>query len=356
MKNLVKILLLTVFLVSSGTFAQGMSVRNLSDNIVNNIMSQQSTPGVAVAIFYQGKEYLFNYGVTRLQSTTPITSDTIFELASITKIFTTSALSVLVQQGKVKLTDPIATYLPALANTQGLPIDQVRIIDLATHTASFPRDITGFGADKNDQAGFMQSLKTWQPTTTIGSNYLYSNVSFGLLGKVITNASGQDYQTVITSAITAPLGMDSTFVTVPAALSANQAQGYNPMGNPAPVYQPGFLYGGGALRSSARDLLAFMEANLGVKANVPPDLQTALLKTQQSYYQVKPGFTMALGWQRMTKSGPLLLTKNGMNQGFSSFIGFAPDQKLGVVVLANKRDAQATKIGNQLLQGLLGSN
>lgn len=355
MKNLIRSFLLAVSFFSSVTFAQGLSVQNLSDNIVNAMINQQRTPGVAVAIFYQGKEYLFNYGVANLQSSTPISSDTIFELASITKIFTTSALSVLVQQGKVKLTDPISSYLPTLANTQGLAIDQVRIIDLATHTASFPRDIAGFGADKNDQAGFMQSLKSWQPTNPIGSNYLYSNVGFGLLGKVIANASGQDYQTLLTTIVTSPLGMNNTFVTVPASSGRNQAQGYNPMGNPAPAYQPGFLYGGGAVRSSARDLLAFMEANLGVKANVPPLLQTALLKAQQPYYQVKPGFSMALGWQRMTKSGTLLLTKNGMNQGFSSFIGFAPTQKIGVVVLANKRDAQATRIGNQLLQGLLGN-
>ncbi len=355
MKNWLKIIVLVSSLLSSVTFAEGSNVRNLSDNIVNTIMSQQNIPGVAVAIFYQGKEYYFNYGVTNSQSATPVTSDTIFELASVTKIFTTSALSVLVQQGKVKLTDPISAYLPALANTQGLPIDQVTLLNLATHTASFPRDITDFGADKNDQTGFMQSLKTWQPQNPIGSNYLYSNVGFGLLGKVIANASGQDYQTLISNTITSPLGMKSTYVTVPTSLSANQAQGYGPMGNPAPAYQPGFLYGGGALRSSARDLLAFMEANLGVKANVPPLLQTALLKAQQPYYQVKPGFTMALGWQRMTKSGTLLLTKNGMNQGFSSFIGFAPDQKLGVVVLANQRKGLAAKMGNQLLQGLLGS-
>lgn len=356
MKTILHLILVIVLTFTTPSYAQALDVKQVADGIVTNMMNQQNIPGVAVAIYDQGHAYLFNYGVADNQTQAPVTSDTIFELASITKIFTTSALSVLVQQNKINLNDYIVLYLPMLATTHGLPIDKVKVLDLATHTAGFPRDITGFGASKEDEPGFMQDLTGWQPSTAIGSHYLYSNVGFGLLGKVLENASGEDYQTLITTNILSPLGMTNTFVSVPPAKEMYQAQGYGPRGMSVPAYTPGFLYGGGALRSSAKDMLAFMEANLGVKPNVPLTLQTVLLNAQKGYFQVKPTFTMALGWQRMTKTGNLLITKNGMNQGYNTFVGFAPNQKVGVVVLTNKRDGEATKMGNQILQQLLNLN
>jgi beta-lactamase class C len=348
--------MITLLTCGNATAQDTTAMKNLTDNIVQPIMSNQNTPGIAVAIHANGQDYIFCYGVKDTQSQAPITANTIFELASITKVFTTSALGVLVGQGKMQVTDPIVKFLPSLVGTRGLPIDQVKIVDLATHTASFPRDTTDFGVSNSDEPGFMQALRNWQPTNPVSSQYLYSNVGFGLLGKVLENASGLDYQSMLTTDVLTPLGMNSTFVFVPANQTNNQAQGYNARGAAAPFYQPQFFYGGGALRTTAADMLQFLNANLGVKANVPASLQQALNYTHKSFYQVRPDFNMGLGWQRMTKSGNLLITKNGLNRGFTSFIGFAPNQKFGVVVLANKRDAMATKIGNQLLNALAGGN
>lgn len=347
--------LLALFSVNLAQAQDATSLKDTTDNIVAPLMSNKNTPGVAVAIHYQGQDYIYCYGVANVQTQAPVTANTLFELASITKVFTTSALAVLMEQGKIKLTDPINHYLPALVRTQNLPIDQVNVVNLATHTASFPRDITDFGVAKSDQPGFFQALQTWQPSAPISSHYEYSNVGFGLLGMMLENVSGMNYQRLLAQTVLTPLGMNNTFVTVPASKFPMMAQGYNAQNMPAPFYQPQFLYGGGALRSNATDMLQFLKANLGVANNEPANLQQALNNTQQPYYKVRPGFDMGLGWQRMSKTGILLITKNGMNQGFTTFIGFSPEQKYGVVVLTNQRNSLATKMGNQLLQALRAS-
>jgi beta-lactamase class C len=351
---LILLLPYATFLFSHCALAQANPAINLQgiiDPIVQTSMQQTATPGIAIAIHYGGQDYFFNYGLANKQQNIAVNQNTIFELASITKIFTSTLLAISLQQGKIQLNDPIVKYLPALNQTQNLPIDQVKVVNLATHTASFPRDITDFGVAKTDQAGFYQQLAKWQPSNPIGSQYLYSNVGFGLLGKVLETANGQDFITLLNQGIVGPLNLSNTFVLVPADKTNLEAQGYRQNGEPAPFYTPNFLYGGGALRSSSADMLQFLDANMGV-GNVNSTSFSAMQLTQQSYVTVKPTFAMGLGWQRMFRNGNLFMTKNGMNQGFNTFVGFSPLHQYGVVVLTNKRDGNASRIGNQILNQL----
>jgi beta-lactamase class C len=330
------------------------AIKSVVDNIIQTHLARNNLPGAAVDVYYNGHEYQYFYGVANKSKHTPISKDTIFELASISKVFTTSMLAIEVKKGKIQLTDPIKKYLPDLAASKGLPIDNVSVLNLATHTASLPRQVEQLGVNKNDEKVLMAQLKQWRPSYSIGTQYKYSNISFGLLGVVVANAAGMNYMDLLRQEVLSPLNMENTLIKVPASKTAQQAQGYNGAGNPsAPFVTSTFLYGGGSLRSTPADMLQFLKANMNIQtASATSDLLSAMQFAQQAQYTVRPNFVMALGWQRITRNGNLFITKNGANQGFTSFIGFSPDRKFGVVVLINQAKSKANKAGNQILNQL----
>ena len=324
---------------------------------VKSYLVKNHIPGGATAIYVRGKTYYFNYGVTSLASKKAVSENTIFELASITKVFTTTLLSVALERRQLQLSDPIVNYLPGITAKASHPIDAVTVQDLATHTAALPRDVSDLGVQLDDKVGLMQSLSAWQPMREIGKAYWYSNLSFGLLGKVIEGATGESYSQLLAKDITQPLGMTHTYINVPESKRNFVANGYRKNGNPAPFYVVHQLVGGGALRSSAHDLMLFLIANLN-SAAAPQKvlLSKALYLIQQPYFQVRPNFVMGLGWQRITRENHLFITKNGGNQGFSTFMGFAPKEQVGVVILFNQSKMKAGRVGNQLLNELVASS
>ncbi len=340
--------------LSSSVYAENKSLEKLIAKTIGPQITKQQIPGIAIAIYYNGQDYYFNYGYADREKKLPVNQNTIFELASITKIFVTTLLAFEVNAANLKLSDPIVKYIPALANTHNLPIDNVQVINLATHTASFPRQMEQFGVNKGNIKAFFNRLKTWKPQTPIGSQYKYSNVSFGLLGNVLVHATGESLACQLRERITKPLGMNNTYFKLPQEKMALEAQGYHPNGTPAPHYAAANFLGGGALRSSAADLLTFMKANLGIKVEqATPQLLSAMQLAQQPHFVVTPKFALGLGWQRVQIKQGLLITKNGGNQGFSTFIGFSPSHKLGVVVLTNKAKANAAQIGYLILRKLI---
>jgi beta-lactamase class C len=350
--NMIKKLIILLSSLLSLTAAADQLPPQWISQKVDPFIKAQHLPGIAVAIYYQGKDYYYISGNTDSIHHQSITKDSIFELASISKVFTTTLLASAVQAGKLNLQDPMVKYLPALKSTSDRPIDKVTLLNLATHTASFPRQEQGFGVRLGDVPGLMQKLKQWQPNYPIGSAYVYSNISFGLLGSVVANAAQQPYDVLLKKQIADPLGMTHTCVTVPEQLLATQVQGYN-NGSAVEHYVPHGFYGGGAVRSSAADMLAFMKANLGVQVDhASPQLLAAMKFSQQPQFKVNDRLTMGLGWERRYRENHLYISKNGGNPGFSTFIGFSPEQQFGVVVLINQNKAKATEFGNRLLTAL----
>ena len=324
-------------------------------------MSQHQVPGLAIGIYYQDSDHFYNFGTANKKTKQPVTQNTIFELASVSKIFTATLLALCVEQGTCKLNDAVTKYLPALATTNGLPIDKVSLVDLATHTASFPRDVTGFGVDRKQSPAardeLMTQLRQWQPDYPIGTSYVYSNISFGLLGEAMSNAFHKSYSDAVSNLIFAPLKMNGSYENVPSNENSKYAQGYWADGTPAPHYGPANWPGGGGLRSTAEDLLNFLKANLGVNdSDMPASLTAAIKLSHKQYFQVNPNFSLGLGWQKNTKNNVLMFNKNGMNSGFSSYIAFYPQQKIAIVVLANQRQAKPGILAKTIMSNLLGQD
>jgi beta-lactamase class C len=361
MPMILRIIALLIGLISfsSSLQAQPLNINQVVQSNVVPFQQQNNVPGIAVDVYYNGKPYFKNFGVANLQTNAPITNNTIFELASVSKLFTATLAAIEIDAGAMQLNAPISTYIKAFNKAPNAPINKVTIKQLATHTASLPRmadDLSGIQGDprKRQVNQLLQALLQWQPAYPLGTRFVYSNIGFGLLGVVVENATGKSYQQLLQDNIATPLGMNNTIAQIPNYMR-NYAQGYTKANKAVAPYPNVATPGGGGVRSTPADMMQFLEANLGVLSNVPDNITRAIKMTQQPYFQVRPNFVMGLGWQRITKDNQLFLTKNGLNTGFNAFIGLSPDKNIGVVVLVNKRGTRAAEIiGRKILFQLCG--
>lgn len=310
-------------------------------------MEEYRIPGVALAFFDGKKGWISTYGVASKETNKPITKDTIFEIASITKVFTSTALALHVMDGDMSLDDPLSRFLPAL-DKKFRPINKVTLLNLATHSSSLPRVAPDMDGELPKRHQIIQFIQNWEPNTPIGSHYLYSNLGFGLLGYALENVENRSFEEVMQHDILKPLGMHHTFTVVPSKDMHLYAQGYGPKGFRAPYRKDNFLPGGGALRSTADDMLKFLLANLNIEG--PQKLRQAMQNAQQPFFKVSNKLTLGLGWQRVHVNKMLVIDKNGGLPGFSSYIGMIPEKKMGVVLLVNKSKADSTEIGREILK------
>lgn len=318
-------------------------------------MAQYQIPGVAIAIYYQNHDYFYNFGVTNKLTQQPVTKNTIFEVASLTKPITATLLGICVQQGKCHLSDSVTQFIPSLAKNKNAAINQVTLQDLATHTSGLPRMAKQLGIDDrtaNADIQLINNIQKWQPEYPIGSHYSYSNIGFGLLGEAIANAEGENYENAIKQYVLQPLDMINTEVNVTVNQQNHYAQGYDALGNPALHHVSTPWPGSDSLRSTSADLLQYLKANLGV-LNISNQLSAAMGLTLQPYFQVKPHFAQGLAWQLKIKHHLNIINKTGTNAGFNSYEVMLPYQKIAIVVLTNKTGDKPGKIANKILEALV---
>lgn len=331
----------------SAGVAQEQKLQQIVHHELGPFMAAENVPGAALAVFYGDDPIFINYGLADKRTGRPVTSDTIFELASVTKVFTSTELALQVLKGRMRLDDPVVKYLPMLRQSR-LAIDKVTLVELATHASSLPRV-----PPKHHQHSFhsiVEFLRVWRPQYPIGTHYAYSNLAFGVLGQALSNAVNKPYAAMIADDILAPLDMRSTMTQVPAHLQQHYAQGYDAAGRPAARRSDNPWPGSGALRSTARDMLKFLEANMG--AYGPKELRAAMQMAQKGVFQAHKNLVLGLGWQRVIDRGRLIIDKNGGVTGFSTYIGMLPSERVGVVLLMNKGDARATGVGRRILLAL----
>jgi serine-type D-Ala-D-Ala carboxypeptidase/endopeptidase len=328
---------------SGATFPPDSDIhRILSDRID---VERQSL-GIVVGLVEPQGHRIVAYGRFGKDDPRPVNGDTVFEIGSITKIFTSLLLADMVRRGEVELTDPIAKYLP-----DGVSVPQrggraITLLDLATHTSALPRLPDNLAPDNpaNPYAGYSvaqlyQFLSHTQLTRDIGSHYEYSNLGYGLLGHALARRAGIDYEALVHDRIAAPLGMASTAITLSPEMTTRLPPGHDPALETAANWDLPTLAGAGALRSTARDLLAFLDMAL---ERTPSPLSAALKATLQTRRPGGgPSIETGLGWVIMKGHGEDIVWHNGGTGGYRSFIGFLPASNIGVVVLSNT----STEIG-----------
>jgi beta-lactamase class C len=314
--------------------------------------------GVAVAIRMDGKTSFFNFGMADNARHRPVTADSIFNLGSVGKVFATTLLAQAVRQGELSLDDPVAKYVTELQ--RGGDIQRITLGQLASHTSGLPRvpqQYETWHKGRYTWPDFVRFLNSWKagPNHEPGQQYLYSNAAMVLLRVALERRFNTQFAALMHQRLTGPLGMTSTALPLPRDLLGRAVQGYGPMGRP--IGRPGMeggtfeWPGSGQIYSSSRDMATFLAANLGEL----PDhrlIENAMALAQQPVFKVGPRLSLGLAWQNVSAGNFTIIDKNGGLNNTSTYIGFAPQPKLGIVILVNRGQQHATVIGRQIIHAL----
>jgi len=324
--------------------------------LVDRIDAQKQSVGIVVGVIEPTGRRIVAYGKLAKDDPRPLNGDTLYEIGSITKVFTSLLLADAVERGEVALTDPVAKFLPAKVKMPERGGRAITLLDLSTHSSGLPRMPTNFAP--KDQANpfadysaenLYAFLSGYTLTRDVGSEYEYSNLGGGLLGHALTlRARATDYEALVRARVLGPLGMKSTAITLSPELKSRLATGHSTTLQPVANWDLNVLAGAGGLRSSTNDLLTFLAANLGY-------VQTPLAPAMADMLKVRrpagvPNLAIALGWHVFTLHDKEIVWHNGVTAGYRTYIGFDPKARVGVVVLSNGGAAAGSDdIGRHLL-------
>ena len=286
----------------------------------------------------------------------PLDGNSVFEIGSISKVFTSTALATLVQEGKVRLDDPAQKYLPSNVH---LPTRGDKVITLGTlseQNSGLPRMPSNFKpADpSNPYADYSVQqmydfLSRYQLPRDPGQEFEYSNLGVGLLGHVLSRATELSYEELERQRVWAPLGMTNTAITLTPWMKAHLALGHDEQGHVVPNWDLPTLAGAGAIRSTTNDMLKFLSANLHPERGA---LERAMAFAQKDR-AAAGNMRIGLNWLTTYAPTDTIVWHNGGTGGYRTFIGFEPSRKVGVVVLTNTTGAGADDIGFHLLDPAL---
>jgi CubicO group peptidase (beta-lactamase class C family) len=323
--------------------------------LVNRIDKEKQGVGIVVGVIDAKGRRVVSYGSLEKGDKRPLDGDTLFEIGSITKVFTSLLLADMAQRGEVKLDDPIAKYVPSTAKIPQRGGRQITLVDLATHTSGLPRMPANFNPkdpanpyiDYNDDELYA-FLSSYELTRDIGVKFVYSNLGFGLLGQGLARRNGTDYETLVESRICQPLDMTSTRITLTPEMEKRFAAGHSSDLVTVSRWDLTSLAGAGALRSSTNDMLKFLAAAMGYShTSLAPAFKTMLSVKRPTG---QPFLDSALGWVIDTRGGGEIIWKNGGTGGYRTFIGYSPKSGVGIVALSNASTAAGTDdIGLHLL-------
>ncbi len=328
------------------------------DKLVAPLIDGDWIYGLAIGLIDEHGTQQLGYGRVSESNEHSPSPHTLFEIGSITKVFTGTILAQMVEDGTVSLDEPVQQLL---AHTIIVPKGEreITLLDLSTHSSGLPRMPTNFSPrDVNnpyadytvEQMGtFLGGLKL---TREPGEKSVYSNLGVGLLGHALVLKSGYDYESLVEKTILEPLEMTETRITLDDDDRRRLATGHDFDGNPVANWDIPTLAGAGALRSTTDDMLKFLAANLGLRSTT---LDSAIANTHAVHYKNpdQADNDVGLGWMLRRKDG--VIWHNGGTGGYSAFAGFNPEKRIGVVVLGNTSSTYVDQIGNRLLTLLSGS-
>ena len=333
--------------------------REKIDPFAHQLIKDQIVVGLVIGIVKDGKSRVIAYGETIKGSGITPNGNTLYEIGSVTKVFTGDLLSSMVQNGEVNLRDPLQKYLPPSVKVPVADGKPITLEHLATHTSGLPRMPDNFKpADPlNPYADYtveqMYVFLNGHELRRPPGQYEYSNYAMGLLGQLLAHHKGMTYEQFLRDRISKPLGMKDTGITLNEEQRKRLAPPYNAALKPAKNWDIPALAGAGAIRSSASDMIKFIMANL--KKDHEP-LSQALRLAQVKRHSMEEGLSMGLGWH-LTRDGArdgATLWHNGGTGGYRAWLAIAPDRGIGVVVLTNTANTRLDEFGQQVTRIALG--
>lgn len=300
-----------------------------------------------VGVYKGGKTLIKGYGTVDQSASQAPDAETVFQIGSVTKLFTALLLQRLCDEGVVSLD---ATLGELLGGSMPLSpsVEAVTLRQLVTHTSGFPRVPKSLMDQATARAGDDDPML--DPYSYLGPEYVfdyladpdgkrkagrfdYSNYGMGLLAHLLERVTGQDYETLLTEKVFLPLGMDNTAIALTSAMTRQLAQGYTPKGSPTPLWTFAALGGAGAISANAEDMMTFIEASVA-ESGMASTLFTVMSKPQITG-------KIGIGWLYPTfidrfVGNKTVVWHNGMVGGYASYLAIDKRSDVGVVVLTNQ--------------------
>jgi serine-type D-Ala-D-Ala carboxypeptidase/endopeptidase len=318
--------------------------RDFANVLKDGALAPGTGVGAVIGVIQHGTRRILTYGAAK--------PDSIFEIGSITKTFTGLILAQMVEQGRVKLDEPVRELLPpgTVAKPNG---PEITLLDLATQHSGLPRMPDNFHpadpqnpyADYN-AADLYAYIAKHGVAKSADAGFLYSNLGFGLLGQALANCAKTSYPELLRTELTEPLRLNDTTVTLSSEQQKRFIEGHlaGPGYRPAHAWDLDALAGAGAIRSTASDLLTYLEANLHPKQAL--QLAGAIEMSHELRADAMVGMRIALAWLYKPQEGAYW--HNGGTGGYSAFALFNPKLDYGIAVLVNMAPSPANSLADTL--------
>jgi CubicO group peptidase (beta-lactamase class C family) len=295
-------------------------------------------PGLAVGLWHEGNEQVAGFGVTSIENPLPVTPDTLFQVGSISKTFTATALMILMEAGQVDLDTPVRAYLPAFQLSDEDVASRVTLRHLLTHTGGWLGDYfndQGFGDDA--QAKMLNEIAQLPQFAPLGEVWSYCNTGFNIAGRIIEVVTGQSYEAVIKERILDPLGMNLTFFFPHEVMVYRFAVGHEvvekkaKVARPWPIGRAGHPVGG--VVSTVVDLLKYARFHMGDGAGL---LKPETIKLMQTPIVTATGLdVMGVSWFITPIGDTPILRHGGATNGFTADFTFVPSRQFAITTLTN---------------------
>ena len=308
------------------------------DDFVLARLSEQHIPGAAIAVIHNGRLVKAQgYGLADVELNVPVTKETVFEIGSVTKQFTASAVMILAQEGRINLDDRISKYLPPIPQAW----NEITVRQLLTHTSGIRNytGLSGFELSKHlKKEEFIKTIAEYPLDFPPGERWSYSNTGYSLLGMIIEKASGQSYWDFMRARIFRPLGMNSTTDRNPKAIIRNRASGYEWVGGALEHRDTDFtdLTSAGAIVSTVLDLAkwdAALNSGTLLRRISQDEMWTPVRLNKGDTYPY------GLGWNIESLLGHRVIRHGGLTAGFSATFTRYVDDHLTIIILCNLGDA-----------------
>lgn len=327
------------------------------NSFINHQMAKWKIPGIAVLIV-KGNQTVYQkeFGFADLEKKEPVTSTTLFELASVSKAFTGLAILQLEEKGMLKLCDPVKKYLPWLKMKylgKEVPITIGHFLYQSTGLPALETlDIIPVSNKDDALEKTVKTLVGWELTVPPGQEYTYTSIAYDVLGLIIREVSGQPYEEYMKYNLLLPLQMNNTYLFREVARTIGMATGYKIFFNRPSAYDAPMYRGNtpaAYIITNARDLGRWLKIQMGT-------IETGNIKKELIEKSHIPAPNLgspnyAAGW--IIASEYRILAHGGVNPNFSSFIGFEAG-KIGVGVLTNMGTTATPSIGVGIMLILKG--
>jgi CubicO group peptidase (beta-lactamase class C family) len=313
-------------------------------SLVEQKMKELNVPGVALGVIAGDQTSVRGFGVINADHPLPVDADTLFQIGSISKTFTGTAIMRLVEMGKVDLRAPIRRYVPDFRVKDEQASREATVWHLLTHTGGWEGDVfEDVGAGDDALAKYVAGMATVEQIAPIGAVWSYNNAGFAVAGRIIEVVTAKPYEAALQELVLDPIGLKRTFIFPGDVMTMRFASGHGVEDKGPVVQRPWpigrYAHSMGGVIATAPDLLAYARFHMGdgTGANSARVLARRTLDDMHRAQLTKQGSDeeMALTWHVATIDGARQISHGGATVGQQAFLGMIPARKFAITTLTN---------------------